>query len=167
MTSGQDSPNDTARGFVLSGAEGDAYDWLGSLTINKVSSELTGGALSIVDHRVPAGYAPPPHIHHRDDEVFFVLDGHFTVRCGTETWHAGPDSLVFLPRDVPHGFLVSDDGPGRTLLITAPGGFDELISDIGTPATRRTLPSPGSGMPSPEQIAATSEAHGISPAIDF
>jgi len=75
--------------------------------------------------------------------------------------------LVFLPRAVPHGFVVSDAGPGRTLLITAPGGFDELISDIGTPTTRRTLPSPGGDLPSPEQIAAASAAHGISPAIDF
>jgi len=167
MTSPQDGRNDTARGFVLSGAEGEAYDWLGSLTITKVSSRLTRGGLSIVDHRVPAGYAPPPHIHHQDDEVFYVLGGQFIVRCGPQTWQAGPDSLVFLPREVPHGFVVSDDGPGRTLLLTAPGGFDELVSDLGTPTIRLTLPSPGGVLPSPERIAAASAAHDISPAIDF
>ena len=77
--------------------------------------------MSIVDHRVPAGYAPPAH-HHHDDETFYILDGDFSVRCGDQSWQVGPGSLVFLPRNVPHGFVVSDAGPGRTLLITAPGG---------------------------------------------
>jgi quercetin dioxygenase-like cupin family protein len=106
-------------GFVLGDDEGDGYFWLGSLTINKVGSSQTLSGLSIVDHRVPAGYAPPAHQHH-DDETFYILEGQFAVRCGEHSWLAGPGSLVFLPRDIPHGFVVSDAGPGRTLLITAP-----------------------------------------------
>ncbi len=75
-----------AEGFVLGSDEGDAYHWLGSLTINKVLGRSTLGGLDVVDHRVPAGYAPPLHVHRGQDEVFYVLDGLFTVRCGDQTW---------------------------------------------------------------------------------
>ena len=125
MESGRDTTGSTgaAEGFVLAADEGDAFWWLGSLTINKVGAAASRGGLSIVDHRVPAGYSPPRHIHHGQDEIFFILEGRFSIVCGERSWQAGPGSLVFLPRDVPHGFTVSNDGPGRTLLITAPGGL--------------------------------------------
>lgn len=112
---------------------------------------------------MPAGYAPPAH-QHRDDEVFYVLDGEFAVRCGTQAWQAGPGSLVFLPRDVPHGFTVSQAAPGRTLLITAPGGFDEVVSELGTPTSTLELPGPDVALPDPARVAAVATAHGIVPA---
>ncbi len=148
-------------GFMLSQDEGDAYFWLGSLSINKLLSSTTQGKLSIVDHRVPAGYAPHPH-QHLDDEAFFIIDGQFAVRCGDQSWQAGPGSLVYLPAGIPHGFVVSDDGPGRTLLITAPGGFDEVISGLGTPTSSRSLPGKDVAMPDGGQIDAVLSAHGIS-----
>lgn len=147
-------------GFVLAQDEGEAYFWLGSLTINKVGTSQSRGRMSIVDHRVPAGYAPPVH-QHDDDETFYILDGEFAVSCGDQSWHAGPGALVFLPRDVPHGFVVSDAGPGRTLLITAPGGFDEVISELGTATASRSLPGPEVAMPTPDRVRSVSLAHGI------
>lgn len=150
-----------AEGFVLGPEEGDAYWWLGSLTINKLNGERTHGGIDIVDHRVPAGYAPPRHVHDGQDEVFFVIDGQFDVQCGERSWEAGPGSLVFLPRDVPHGFTVSSDGPGRTLLINSPSGFADLIRELGEPASRLELPAPDSPVPEPDRIASISLAHGI------
>jgi len=156
-------PN-TRQGFVLGPDDGDAYWWLGSLTLNKVTSDESGGAMDIVDHRVPAGYAPPPHVHSDQDEVFYVIDGMFTVRCAEQTWPAGPGSLVFLPRQVPHSFVVSDDGPARTLLINAPAGFADVIAELGEPTTQLELPGRDVAMPDPQRIAEVSEAHGIRPA---
>ena len=153
-----------AKGFVWGSDDGDPYWWLGSLTINKLTGGSTGGGVDIVDHRVPAGYAPPLHVHRGQDEVFFVIEGSFTVRCGDDTWLAEPGSLAFLPRDVPHGFSVSDEGPGRTLLINAPAGFAELIQEIGDPATTLELPGPAVPMPDPARVAAASERHNIFPA---
>ena len=151
------SDSGAQRGAMLGPEDGDAYWWLGSLTINKV----VGGGLSFVDHLCPPGYQPPLHIHHNQDEVFVITEGHFALTCGEESWQAEPGSVVFLPRGVPHRFQVSDDAPGRCLIITAPGGFAELVAELGQAADELTLPGPDVPMPDPERIGAVSEAHGI------
>jgi len=97
----------TPNGFVAAPEEGQAFWFLNTLTINKVSSDDSQGRLSIVDHRVPPGFAPPPHIHQHSDEAFLILDGDFEGFCGDQAWKAGPGCLVFLPRGLPHGFTVS------------------------------------------------------------
>jgi quercetin dioxygenase-like cupin family protein len=144
---------------VLGPDDGVAYWFLNTLTLNKVGREESGGRLSIVDHRVPAGFSPPPHIHAEADEVFYILEGEFEGFCGEEDWTAAPGSLVFLPHGVPHGFSVSEAGPGRTLLILAPGGFDRFVADLGEPAPRMQLPEPRP--PDPARVFEVAAAHGI------
>lgn len=161
MSSTDSTATPPTGGFVLSVDEGDAFFWLGSLTINKVGGRSTNGGVDVVDHRVPAGYSPPRHLHRVQDETFYVLEGQFTFHCGDQTWQAGPGSLGFLPRNVPHGFAVSDDGPGRTLLINTPAGFAEVISELGEHASELVIPGPHVAMPDPARIRAISEAHGI------
>jgi quercetin dioxygenase-like cupin family protein len=164
-TNGHITPrNAVGAGFVLGPDDGDAYWWLGSLTLNKVTRASTDGNVDIVDHRVPAGYAPPAHVHRDQDEIFYVIDGDFTVRCGNETWQAGPGSLVFLPRGVPHGFTMPNDAPGRTLLINAPAGFADVISELGESTSQLVLPGPDVALPSPAHAGEVSEKHGIFPA---
>lgn len=152
------------RGFVLGPDQGDAYHWLGSLTLTKVMGSDTGGRLDLVDHRVPAGYAPPKHLHRDADEVFYLVDGTLDVTCGDDAWHVGPGSVVFLPRGVPHGFVAGPDGPARTLLINAGAGFGEVIVELGTHADRLQLPGQDVPTPAPEQIGAVSARYGIEPA---
>jgi quercetin dioxygenase-like cupin family protein len=147
------------RGFVLAADEGQAFWFLNTLTINKVASGDSQGGLSIVDHRVPAGFTPPPHIHQASDEAFLVLDGHFDGFCGDQAWHAGPGSLVFLPHGIPHGFHVSPAGPGRTIVIVSPGGFDQFVAAAGQPTRDLRLPEPAP--PDPARLTQLAAAHGI------
>ena len=151
------------RGFVLGPDEGVPYHWLGTLTLTKVLGSMTTGNVDIVDHRLPPGYAPPQHVHRSSDEVFFLIDGSLTVRCGDDTWQVEPGSLVFLPRDVPHGFTNSDRGPARTLLINAPAGFGDLIGALGDPTPTLDLPAKDAPMPPPDRIASASSRYGIEP----
>lgn len=146
-------------GRVFGPYDGDAYHFLNTLTINKICAADTAGAFSVVDHRVPAGYSPPPHVHHGQDEAFYVIDGQWTIHCGDDTWTVGPGDLVFLPRDIPHGFEVSQDTPGRSLIIVAPGGFDEFVAALGEATDSRDLPVPVA--PDPARIVALAAAHGI------
>ena len=76
--------------FVRTADEGQAFWFLNTLTINKVGAAETEGRLSIVDHRVPPGFAPPPHIHQASDETFLVLEGEVEGFCGNQAWTAGP-----------------------------------------------------------------------------
>jgi quercetin dioxygenase-like cupin family protein len=146
-------------GFVRAADDGPAFWFLNTLTINKVSSNHTQGQLSIVDHRVPPGFAPPPHIHQASDETFLVLDGQFEGFCGDQTWQAGPGSLVFLPRAIPHGFTVSPAGPGRIIVVVSPGGFDQFVAAAGEPAQALRLPEPVP--PDPARLTQLAAAHGI------
>ncbi len=146
-------------GFVRTADEGRAFWFLNTLTINKVGAAETEGRLSIVDHRVPPGFAPPPHIHQASDETFLVLDGQVQGFCGNQAWTAGPGSLVFLPSGIPHGFQVSHAGPGRLIVIVSPGGFDQFVAAAGEPAPDLRLPDPVP--PDPGRLAQLAAAHGI------
>lgn len=149
------------RGFVLRSDEGDAYHWLGTLSLTKVMGSDTAGGLDLVDHRMPAGYAPPRHLHREADEVFYLIDGTLEVTCGADSWHVEPGSVVFLPRDVPHGFVAGSDRPARTLLINAGAGFGDVIVALGTATEGRQLPGDDVPMPDPERIGSVSAQHGI------
>jgi quercetin dioxygenase-like cupin family protein len=154
-----DNPATAPAGFVTAPDQGQAFWFLNTLTINKVTSGDSQGRLCIVDHRVPPGFAPPPHIHHHSDEAFSILDGDFNGFCGDQAWQAGPGCLVFLPHGIPHGFTVSHDGPGRAIIVVSPGGFDNLVADLGEPAPELRLPEPVP--PDPARITQLAAAHGI------
>ncbi len=97
----------------------------------KATAETTGGAFGLVEAVAPAGSSPPLHVHHREDESFWVLDGELTVRCGERTLEAGAGSFVFLPRGVPHSFVVEADRPAHLLSLCVPGGFEQYFVAAG------------------------------------
>ena len=149
----------TKTGFVLGADQGQPFWFLNCLAINKVNSDDSDGLLTIADHRMPAGFAPPPHIHQGSDEALLVLDGELAGFCGEQEWRAAAGSLVYMPHGVPHGFTVSETGPGRILVIVSPGGFDQFVAAAGEPACDLRLPEPV--MPDPVLITQLAAAHGI------
>jgi len=148
-----------AGGFVMAADDGQAFWFLNTLTINKVRGGDSQGRLSIVDHRVPPGFAPPPHIHEASDEAFLVLDGEFDGFCGDQAWRAGPGSLVYLPHGIAHGFAVSAAGPGRIIVVVSPAGFDDFVAAAGEPTGDLRLPDPVA--PDPARLTQLAAAHGI------
>ena len=152
------SPSLTS-GFVLADDDGEPFWFLNTLTITKVAAGHSQGQLSIVDHRMPPGFAPPPHIHQLTDEALLVLDGQLQGFCGDSGWNAGPGSLVFLPCGIPHGFRVSQAGPGRLIVIVSPGGSGQFVTAAGEPAAGLRLPDPVP--PDPARITQLAAAHGI------
>src|SRR3954451_13066416 len=104
------------------------------------TAESTGGAFGLTEAIGPAGSSPPLHIHHRGDEAFWLLEGERTTRLGDRTLPAEPGSFTFLPRGVPHTFVVEGDRPARLLSICAPGGFEGYFAAAGRPAEGDGLP---------------------------
>jgi quercetin dioxygenase-like cupin family protein len=128
--------------YSIAGDEADAFWFLGNLATVKAGGEKTGGALAVVEFMAPPGFATPRHVHHAEDEAFYVLEGSLSGFCGDTKWEAGVGSFVWLPRDVPHGYATTANGVTRSLAITLPAGFEQFVAEMGEPAPSRTLPPP-------------------------
>lgn len=142
--------------------EGEARWWLGSLAVIKARSEDTGGRMTIIEVTEPPNVeavAGPLHVHHREDEAFWILEGRATIQIGDETFEAGPGDYVMGPRDIPHRYTVGESGC-RMLFICVPGGFDGLVRDMSEPAGSRTLPPPMESEPDWAKVAEIAQAYG-------
>jgi quercetin dioxygenase-like cupin family protein len=87
---------------------GEARWWFGALAIIKVTAKDTGGQLAVVEVTEPPGAQAPLHVHHREDEAFWVLDGEVTFEVGDTTFEATSGDFAFGPRDIPHRFTRSE-----------------------------------------------------------
>lgn len=95
----------------------------------KISGEETGGAFSVLEHRVDPGLLVVPHMHTREDEFSFVLEGRIGARVGDRIIEAGAGSYVFKPRGSPHTFWNAWPEPARFVEIIAPPGFERFFAD--------------------------------------
>jgi quercetin dioxygenase-like cupin family protein len=126
--------------YVSTREAGQALWFLGVLTQVKATGEQTGGAYSLIEHVLPPGSASPWHVHHAEDETFYVIEGQITILCGDARIEAGPGTWAFGPRGVSHGFRVEGNAPARLLLLTTPSGFDRFIVEMSEPATDLSTP---------------------------
>ncbi len=139
-----------SRTFAHEPGEGEARWWFGGLATIKATKDQTGGHYTLVEVLEPEGEGPP-HVHYREDEGFWVLEGQLTFEVGEQTIKAGPGSFVFGPKAVPHRFTV-ESGPARLLFILSPGGFEEFVYTTSEPAKERTLPPAPEGPPSEAEM---------------
>jgi mannose-6-phosphate isomerase-like protein (cupin superfamily) len=128
--------------YVRTHAEGESIWFLGTLMTIKAGTAETAGQFSLIEQTLPLGFAPPLHVHHAEDEAFYILEGSFTFYCGDQTLAAPAGSFVYLPKDLPHSFRV-DQAPARLLQWTIPAGFERFHVEVGEPAPQLTLPPPG------------------------
>jgi quercetin dioxygenase-like cupin family protein len=150
MTQQSDEAQTLERVAVRRG-EGEARWWFGALAEIKATAADTGGQMTIVEVTEHPGAEAPLHVHHRDDEAFWILAGDVTFEVGDATIEASAGDYVFGPRDIPHRFTVGDRGC-RMLFILVPGGIEDVIRATSEPAPRRTLPPPSDEEPPPEEI---------------
>jgi mannose-6-phosphate isomerase-like protein (cupin superfamily) len=115
--------------------------WLGNnrLTL-KATAATTGGLFGLWEALAPPGDSAPLHVHRADDESFFVIEGHLRFQCGDRDIAAGPGSFVFLPRGVPHTFVVEGSNNARFLGLLTPGGGEQFFVDAGRRAEAEGLP---------------------------
>ena len=125
---------------VLRAAEGRAHWFLGTLAVVRASAEETAGGYSLIEQVARPGFGPPKHVHHVEDEQFYVLEGRVSFVCGDHLATLEAGGSIFLPKGVPHAFRVGGDGVARLLQLTVPGGFDRFVEEIGTPARDHGLP---------------------------
>lgn len=115
---------------------------LGIPMLIRIHGRDTGGVVSVVEsHDVPGG-GPPPHIHHREDETFQILEGDYEFMVGGKTILAKPGTTLFAPRGIPHTYRYLGTTPGRLMCIITPSGFEGFFEEIGvlTPQQQQDIP---------------------------
>jgi mannose-6-phosphate isomerase-like protein (cupin superfamily) len=138
-------------------ARGQQRWFFGMLAEVKASSADTGGRYTFVEMTAPAGLQVPLHVHHTEDEGFYVVEGSITVQLGEELIEVGAGEHAYGPHGIPHRFTVGPDG-ARMLWILAPGGFEDFIEEVSVPAETPTVP-PAHILP-PENAAEIVLKHG-------
>lgn len=150
---------ETLSPHAVPAGDGEARWWFGALAVVKATAADTGGKFCIVEVTEAPGAEAPLHVHHREDEAFWVLEGDVTIEVGDTTIQAAAGDYAFGPRDVPHRYTVGPAGC-RMLFICIPGGFENLVRDMSEPADRRELPPPMEQEPDWDRAAAVAEAYG-------
>src|SRR4051794_18774247 len=112
--------------LVLSPTDGE-FVQMGPLGVRYMAR---GEGFSLVEHPIaPRALAAPMHVHEREDEYTYVVEGRVGVQVGEEVRVAGPGDLVFKPRGVWHAFWNAGDEPARALEIISPGGFERYFAE--------------------------------------
>ena len=150
-----------ASGVALEPGAGEALWFLGSLLTVKVGREESGGRVCVIEHDCPEGFAGPLHVHSREDEWFYVLEGEMTFHVGDEIVAAPAGSFVYGPRGLPHTFSVDSPGGARFLLVAEPADFEGFITALAEPATAPALPPAADGPPDLARIATVAAEYGI------
>lgn len=134
--------------FVVRAGGGERVSLAESTFALAVTEDDTGGAFTVLEAVLRQGSVPPAHIHHREAEAFYILDGEMTFQAAGRTFSAQTGDFVFLPRGVRHVYRVDGDGVARVLLMSSPAGLDSFFREASQ------------GDPRDPRIA---QAHGIEP----
>ncbi len=151
---------ETLAPIALAPAAGEALWFMGGLTTIKAGAEGTAGRVAVTENLAPRGSGSPLHVHHREDEWFYVIEGELTFWVGGETIAAPAGSFVYGPREVPHTFVVSSER-ARFLLVVEPAGFEDFVRALATPAEHLEIPPASSEPPDVDALVAVAASYGI------
>ena len=111
--------------IALQPGEGEARWFLGFLVTIKSSGATTNGRVAVIEHLGTEGLGSPLHVHHNEDEWFYVTEGELTFWVGGKTITAPTGSFVYGPRDIPHTFSVTS-AEARLLVVCEPAGLENF-----------------------------------------
>lgn len=141
-------PNAIASGLNLNQGKhvqtgtGPAYWGPGDEVTFLITGEETGGAIFMSEISVPPAGGPPPHIHHREDESFYVREGTLAIRMGDRTVSAAPGDFVHIPRGTVHSFKNTGNGHAKMLVTFTPAGMEKFFEEAFHPAGDRSAGPP-------------------------
>jgi mannose-6-phosphate isomerase-like protein (cupin superfamily) len=114
--------------------------WYKGMLMSQMAEAVdNNGAFDVTIATIRRGTEPPPHVHSREDEFFYVLSGEMKVYVDREVFSVAAGECVFLPRQKSHAFrIVSDEI--RVITVIAPAGFTDAFKRMNAPAERMEVP---------------------------
>lgn len=113
--------------ILTDAGNGHTFTMLGTTMRLLATAAGTGGRFTVFEQVTPVGWGPPRHIHSREDEIFYILEGTYELHVGDERKTVSAGASAVLPRHVPHGFRNVAPAPSRLLSVIAPGGLEEYF----------------------------------------
>lgn len=127
---------------IMKPGEGETLAVVGDLYTFLVTGENTDGRYASWEAIVLPGGGPPPHLHRREEEGFYVLEGEVAFYVEGQRQVAGPGTLLNLPVGVVHAFKNETDRPAKMLIWVAPAGLERMFQEVGIVLDRSALPQP-------------------------
>ena len=131
---------------------------MGSLLQIVIDGDRTGGAYAVAEDRSSPGFGPPPHVHEREDESFYVIEGEYLFGGEDGEVRAGPGTFVHAPKGHLHWWRNVGDGPGRHLEIFTPAGLEKFFEEVGEPAND---PDGEPAPPNPQRLLEAAPRYGV------
>lgn len=152
------SARETGTGVVFRAAGERPAVWsMGMLFERILGATESDGTMGMALITQPPGTATPLHVHHREAEAFYLLEGSMTYRAGEELFRLEPGGFIYLPAEVPHAFRITGNEPTRFIALATPAAILSMYEEIGRPAEERRLPG---GPPTPVDVGRWMEAAG-------
>lgn len=104
--------------------------WQGTTYKMLLTGGATGGRMAAFESVAPPDQGPPRHVHHHEDETFYLLSGEVIFWLDGASVTKGPGDAVFVPRGTPHTFHVLGPGPARWITIVTPGGMEGFFVEM-------------------------------------
>jgi quercetin dioxygenase-like cupin family protein/predicted small metal-binding protein len=96
----------------------------------KLTALESGGELTVIEDFIAPQSGPPLHVHARENEAYYVLEGEFEFTSGDDTVRGGPGTFVHSPRGIPHRYFNLGETPGRLLFSFTPGGIEAFFREL-------------------------------------
>lgn len=153
-------PTKRAAGMIAPN-EGEMFDVVGDRYRFLATTDMTNGRYAVIEAFVPPGGGPPPHVHSREEEGFYIIEGEMTFRAEDRAIRLSAGGFINLPIGVMHSFRNETDRPVKMLIIVAPGGIEAMFRQAGRAANDPTSPiAPFEDSDKGKLVAAAAE-HGI------
>ncbi len=113
--------------ILMDAGGGHTFTMLGTSMRFMATAASTGGRYAVIEQVTPPGWGPPRHVHSREDEIFYILEGSYELHVGDERRVVSAGASAILPRGIPHGFRNVASTFSRLLCVITPGGFEDYF----------------------------------------
>jgi quercetin dioxygenase-like cupin family protein len=146
---------------LIQPGEGHRLAIAGGIYTIKAAGKDTDGAYAMVEMLVPPQTGPPPHMHSREVESFYILEGSLSFWLDNQKFTCAAGCLVIAPPGLPHSFKNEGDTPARALALITPAGLEKFFEAVGSPINEGSA-GPEEGTPEAlERVIATAPKYGI------
>lgn len=122
----------SSQALLVPAGTGATFNVLGIATTIKVTAAQSDGAYVLYEQVIPPGLGVPPHVHTREDEIFFVMDGEVEFLAGTEVVVARAGDIVHAPRNVPHAYKAIGESPATMRFLASPGDIEAMFAQLAS-----------------------------------